>query len=65
VTNVFCFYYGTSNNFEVKTAKRVSKKLGYEWIHILLSVSNQKKYFKENAFNDFLEFADTLSNAQV
>jgi|LWDU01.1.fsa_nt_gi asparagine synthase (glutamine-hydrolysing) len=65
VKDVFCFSYGTSNNFEVKTAEQVAAHLDYSWLHVPLSVSSQKKTFKENAFNDFLEFSDTLSNAQV
>jgi len=65
VKNVFCFSYGVDDSFEVKTASQVAEHLGYPWLHVPLSISSQKKSFKEEAFNNFLEFSDTLSNAQV
>jgi asparagine synthase (glutamine-hydrolysing) len=65
VKDVFCFSYGIDNNFEVRTAKKISEHLGYEWLHIPLSLTTQRKYFREKKFHDFLEFTDTLSNSQV
>ena len=65
VKNVFCFSYGINNNFEVKTAEKVAKHLGYPWAYIPLSVAIQKKIFSEDSFGDFWNFTDTLSNAPV
>jgi len=65
VKNVFCFSYGLENNFEVKTAEQVATYLGYPWLYVPLSIASQKKTFSEDEFDDFLEFTDTLSNAQV
>jgi asparagine synthase (glutamine-hydrolysing) len=65
VKNVFCFSYGINNNFEVRTAEKVAKHLGYPWTYIPLSIASQKKTFSKRDFNDFWEYTDTFSNAPV
>jgi len=65
VKNVFCFSYGLNNNFEVETAEKIAKRLGYPWLHIPLSIKSQGQSFKESEFDDFCNFADTLSNSPI
>jgi len=65
VKDVFCFSYGINNNFEVKTAEKIAEQLGYPWLHVPLSIKSQSKIFKESEFDDFCDFADTLSNSPV
>ena len=63
--NVFCFSYGGDNNFEVETAKKIAEKLDYQWLYVPLSIKSQTAAFKENEFNYFWKFVDTLSNSPV
>lgn len=65
VRNVYCFSYGISNNFEVKTAQQVASHLGFPWQYIPLSIAIQKRAFSELKFEDFWKFTDTLSNNPV
>jgi asparagine synthase (glutamine-hydrolysing) len=65
VKDVICFSYGVNNNFEVRTAKDVANHLSYKWLYIPLSLSNQKKYFSDEAFNKYCRFSDTLSNSPI
>lgn len=59
--NVKCYSYGTPSNFESKIAKKVSKKLGYEWIFIPLTIKSEKKYYSSKEYQDFLKFSETFS----
>ncbi len=65
VKDVYCFSYGINNNFEVKTAKKVSEHLEYSWQYIPLSIAIQKREFSESKFKDFWKYTDTLSNSPV
>jgi asparagine synthase (glutamine-hydrolysing) len=65
VKNVVCFSYGLKNNFESNTAEKIAKRLGYEYIYIPTSLSEQKKNFNQKIFKKFLQFTDTLCNSPV
>ncbi len=63
--NVFCFSYGRSDNFEIRSAEKIAKKLNYPWEPILINSTEQKKIFSQNMFKDFLKYSNTLSSSPV
>ena len=60
--NVKCYTYGTPGNFEAKIAKKISKRLGYEWRFIPLTYKSEKKYYSSSEYNEYLEFSETFSS---
>jgi len=59
--NIKCYSYGTPGNFEAKIAKKISKKLGFEWHFIPLTKKNEKKYYGSNEYREYLKFSETYS----
>jgi len=59
--NVKCYSYGTKDNFESKIAKRIAKKLGYQWKFIPLTYKNEKKYYESNQYKKYLHYSETFS----
>ena len=58
--NVKLYSYGTPGNFEAKIAKKIAKKLGYEWIFIPLTHRSEKKYYSSTDYKEFLNYAETF-----
>lgn len=65
VNNVVCFSYGQKNNFESLAAKKIAKRLNYQYIFIPTSRIEQKNLFNKNLFKKFLKYSDTLCNSPV
>ena len=59
--NVLCYSYGRKNNFEANIAKIISKKLNYPWYFVPLDHSIQRKNFSSPLYDDYVNYADTLS----
>jgi len=57
--NVYSFSYGDINNYEVKTAKRVSEKLNVEWSFFPLNKAIQKSSMLSEEFQKYLSNFDT------
>lgn len=53
---VITYTYGYSDSHEVKTAKKVADKLGYEWYHIGFK-DIDKDYFESYEFHNFVEYS--------
>ena len=63
--NVKCFSYGLKNNFESLIAKRVAKKLGYEWKFVDIKYKKARKFYTSNKFNTYFNFATDGINVPV
>ena len=59
-TNVKCYSYGTTGNFEAKIAKIIAHKLGYEWKFIPLTHKSEKKYYASSEYKKYLEYSETF-----
>jgi asparagine synthase (glutamine-hydrolysing) len=57
--NVKCYSYGIKGNFEAKIAKIIANKLGYEYKFIPLTIKSERKFYKSDKFNKYLEFSDS------
>ena len=60
--NVKCYSYGKNGNFEAKIAKKVAKKLGFEWKFIPLNHKSEKKYYSSHDYNKYLDFCESYSS---
>lgn len=60
--NILCFTYGNKNSFEVKTAKKIAKKLGYNWVFVPLTHGGERKFYRSQMFKDYLDFADSIDS---
>jgi asparagine synthase (glutamine-hydrolysing) len=60
--NILCFTYGNKNSFEVKTAKKIAKKLGFDWVFVPLTHRGERKFYKSQTFKDYLDFADSVDS---
>ena len=56
--NVKCFSYGLKDNFESVTAKKIAKKLGYEYEFVQINYKKAKYFFKSAAFKKYLNFTN-------
>ena len=63
--NVRCFSYGLKNNFESFVAKKVAKKLGYEWKFVEISYKEARRFYTSSKFNKFLHNANDGINVPV
>ena len=61
VKNVKCYSYGTPGNFEAKIAKKIAKKLGFEWKFIPLTHKSEKNYYASNEYIEYKKFSETYS----
>lgn len=57
--NVKCYSYGSSGNFEAKIAKKISKKLGFEWKLIPLTHKSEKIFYASKDYKYYLNFTET------
>jgi len=62
--NVLCYSYGTKGNFETTIAEKISKKLEYKFVNIVMSHKKEKEYYALKEYQNFLKFADTCSSIQ-
>jgi len=60
--NILCFTYGNYNSFEVITAKKIAKKLGFKWVFVPLAHRGERKFYKSQTFKDYLDFADSVDS---
>lgn len=60
--NILCFTYGNKNSFEVITAKKIAKKLGFKWVFVPLAHRGERKFYRSRTFKDYLDFADSLDS---
>ena len=63
--NVKCFSYGHKNNFESLVAKRVAKKLGYEWKFVEIKYKDARNFYTSSKFNKYLNSANDGINVPV
>lgn len=61
-SNVKCYSYGSSGSFEVKIARTIAKKLGYEWIFVPLTYKSERRFYKSKDYRDFIKFSETYSS---
>ena len=61
VENVTCFSYGRRGNFEAEGARRVAKKLGYNWVFVEHTPRQQAATFASGECRTFEAFADSLN----
>tara|TARA_B100001093_G_scaffold499834_1_gene549534 strand:- start:5927 stop:7567 length:1641 start_codon:yes stop_codon:yes gene_type:complete len=57
--NVICYSYGRKNSFEVKTAERVSKKLGFKWFFVPLFNKQEISFYRSEEYKKYLFFSET------
>ncbi len=57
--NVKCYSYGSSGNFEAKIAKKISKKLNFEWKLIPLTHKSEKNFYASKDYKHYLDFSET------
>ena len=62
VTNVKCYSYGSTGNFESNIAKNIAKNLGYDFKFIPLSYKSEKKYYASDDYIEYLKFSETYSS---
>jgi asparagine synthase (glutamine-hydrolysing) len=55
VENVICFSYGRSGNFETPISQSISKKLGYKWIYLQVTMQGKRKFFKSDTYNEYVK----------
>ncbi len=53
--NVKCFSYGLKNNFEAKASKKISEKLGYDWVFVEINEKKVKKFYNSKSYKSFLK----------
>ena len=61
-TNVKCYSYGSTGNFEANIAKNIAKKLGYEHIFLPLTYNSEKKYYASKDYKEYLRFSETYNS---
>lgn len=59
-TNVKCYSYGTTGNFEANISRIIANKLGYEWKFIPLTHKSEKKYYASNDYKKYLDFSESF-----
>jgi asparagine synthase (glutamine-hydrolysing) len=62
--NVKCYSYGFEN-YESDTSKIIANMLGYDWKFIRLDIKKEKKFYKSNEFDGYLEFSDVTTSIPV
>ena len=60
--NVYCFSYGSKNNFESKVSARIAKKLNFKWFFVEHTIANQKNFFTSSLVSDYEQYADNFSS---
>tara|TARA_A100001011_G_scaffold221558_1_gene229520 strand:- start:4125 stop:5762 length:1638 start_codon:yes stop_codon:yes gene_type:complete len=60
--NVVCYSYGRKNSFEVLTASKVAKKLGFKWIFVPLYHRSEVAFYNSKEYKDYLRFSETYSS---
>ena len=63
--NVKCYSYGTIGNFEAKIAKRISKKLDFEWKLIPLTHKSEKHFYASKDYKQYLNFSETYCSVPI
>jgi asparagine synthase (glutamine-hydrolysing) len=61
-TNVVCYSYGLSGNFEAKAAKSIAEKLGYKWFFVPLNHKSEKIFYKSDEYKKYCKFSETFSS---
>jgi asparagine synthase (glutamine-hydrolysing) len=61
-TNVICYSYGISGNFEGKTAKLIAEKLGYKWFFVPLTHKSEKIFYASDEYKNYLKFSESFSS---
>jgi len=61
VKNVTCYTYGNLENSEVKTARMVAEKLGFNWQFIEYSETKWQDFLSDMLTIDYLRFAGQLN----
>jgi asparagine synthase (glutamine-hydrolysing) len=64
VEDVLCISYGRENSFEVLTAKKIARRLGYEFKHISYNSDYVRNYFRSKEFNKFNDYFDRYSSVE-
>ncbi|OUU13555.1 MAG: hypothetical protein CBB97_25995 [Candidatus Endolissoclinum sp. TMED37] len=59
--NVLCLSYGRKRNIEIKIAKKVAKKLGYNWIQIEYTPSKVKNNYHTLDYREYENYCDNLN----
>ena len=59
--NVLCLSYGRKRNIEIKIAKKVAKKLGYDWMQIEYTPSKVKSYYHSLDYRKYENYCDNLN----
>jgi len=57
--NIKCFSYGQAGNFEAEVAKKISKRLGYEWQFVELNIKKQRTFQKSEVFSTYYKGVDS------
>jgi len=60
--NVYCFSYGSKDNFESRISKSIAKQLNFKWLFVEHTVANQKKFFMSRLVSDYEQYADNFSS---
>ena len=60
--NVYCFSYGSKNNFESKVSESIAKKLNFKWFFVEHTIANQKNFFTSSLVSDYEQYADNFSS---
>ncbi len=58
-SNIICFSYGSKNNFEAQTAKKISKRLGYDWFFVETSYEFMRDYFQSDLHRSYWKYSDS------
>ena len=59
--NVLCLSYGRKSNIEIKIAKKVAKKLGYDWMKIEYTPSKVKNHYHSLDYRKYENYCDNLN----
>lgn len=61
-SNVICFTYGTSKNWEIAISSEVARRLGYKWYFVEYNKNTVGKFTDNESFNDYARFACNFSS---
>ena len=63
--NVTCYSYGPRGNFEEKIAKKISERLGFDWVFVEVTPKIQQKFWKTQVPEEFANQSNDFTAAPV
>lgn len=55
---VKCYSYGQKNNFEGLAAKKIAKKLNYDWKFVEINYATARNFYNSNEFKKYLSYTN-------